>query len=278
MIRLLRQYLHPYRGRLGFVLILLLIQALLNLSLPDLNADIINNGVIKGDIPYILQAGGLMLLVTLLLAICSIISVYWSAKTAMAFGRDVRGAIFETVVGFSQTETNRFGTPSLITRNTNDVQQVQTVLFMGLNVMILAPIMAVGGVIMAVRADAQLSLILLVIVPVMAAFIALMMSRALPLFRSIQVKIDRINQVVRESLSGVRVIRAFVRTEHEQRRFDDANQDLTATSLKVTRLFALMLPTVMLIFNLSSVAIMWFGSVAVDNGSLSIGNLTAFLA
>ena len=278
MISLLTTYLRPYRKALLLIVALLTVQAITTLYLPNLNADIINNGVVKGDIPYILRAGGLMLLVTLLLAVCSIISVYWGAKTAMAFGRDVRGAIFKKVVSFSQSETNRFGTPSLITRNTNDVQQVQMVLVMGLNVMILAPIMAVGGVIMAVRADAQLSLILLVIVPIMAAFIALMMSKALPLFRSIQVKVDRINQVVRESLSGVRVIRAFVRTEHEQRRFDAANQDLTATTLKVTRLFALMLPTVMLIFNLSSVAIMWFGSVAVDNGSLSIGNLTAFLA
>jgi ATP-binding cassette subfamily B multidrug efflux pump len=278
MIKLLTTYLRPYRMALLLIVALLTVQAITTLYLPNLFADIINNGVAKGDIPYIIRVGGLMLLVTLLLAGCSIISVYWGSKTAMAFGRDVRGAIFQKVVSFSQTETNLFGTPSLITRNTNDVQQVQMVLAMGLNVMILAPIMAVGGVIMAVRIDAQLSLILLVIVPIMAAFIGVMMSRALPLFRSIQVKVDRINQVVRESLSGVRVIRAFVRTEHEERRFDDANQDLTGTTLRVTRLFALMLPMVMLIFNLSSVAIMWFGSIAVDNGTLSIGDLTAFLA
>ncbi len=278
MIRLLKTYLGPYRKALVLIVALVTVQALTTLYLPNLNADIINNGVVTGDIPYILRTGGLMLLVTLLLATASIISVYWGSKTAMAFGRDVRAAIFHKVVSFSQTETNLFGTPSLITRNTNDVQQVQMVLVMGLNIMILAPIMAVGGVIMAVREDAQLSLILLVIVPIMAAFIAVMMSRALPLFRAMQVKIDRINQVVRESLSGVRVIRAFVRTEHEERRFDEANQDLTATSLRVNRLFALMLPTVMLIFNLSSVAIMWFGSIQVDSGSLPIGNLTAFLA
>ncbi len=278
MIRLLKTYLAPYRKALALIVALVTVQALTTLYLPNLNADIINNGVAKGDIPYIIRVGGLMLLVTLLLAIASIISVYWGSKTAMAFGRDVRGALFHKVVSFSQTETNLFGTPSLITRNTNDVQQVQMVLVMALNIMILAPIMAVGGVIMAVREDAQLSLILLVIVPIMAVFIAVMMSRALPLFRSIQVKVDRINQVVRESLSGVRVIRAFVRTEHEERRFDEANRDLTATSLRVNRLFALMLPTVMLIFNMSSVAIMWFGSVQVDNGSLPIGNLTAFLA
>jgi ATP-binding cassette subfamily B protein len=278
MIRLLKTYLRPYRKALVLIVALMMVQAITTLYLPNLNADIINNGVAKGDIPYIIRVGGLMLLVTLLLAVCSIISVYWGSKTALAFGRDVRGAIFLKVVSFSQTETNLFGTPSLITRNTNDVQQVQMVLVMGLNIMILAPIMAVGGVIMAVREDAQLSLILLVIVPIMAAFIAVMMTRALPLFRAMQVKVDRINQVVRESLAGVRVIRAFVRTEHEERRFDQANRDLTDTSLRVNRLFALMLPTVMLIFNLSSVAIMWFGSVQVDNGSLPIGNLTAFLA
>ena len=260
------------------VVALAAVQAITTLYLPNLNADIINNGVAKGDIPYIIRVGGLMLVVSLLLGICSIISVYWGAKTSMAFGRDVRGAIFAKVVSFSQTETNLFGTASLITRNTNDVQQVQQVLLMALNIMILAPIMAVGGVIMAVRLDARLSLILLVIVPVMAVFIGLMLSRALPLFRAIQVKIDRINQVVRETLSGVRVIRAFVRTEHEERRFDEANRDLTDTSLRVTRLFALMLPVVMLIFNLSSVAIMWFGSVQVNDGDLSIGDLTAFLA
>ena len=278
MIRLLSTYLRPYRAALLLVVALAAVQAITTLYLPNLNADIINNGVAKGDIPYIFRVGGLMLVVSLLLGICSIISVYWGSKTAMAFGRDVRGAIFAKVVSFSQTETNLFGTASLITRNTNDVQQVQQVLLLALTIMILAPIMAVGGVIMAVREDAQLSLILLVIVPIMGVFIGFMLSRALPLFRAVQIKVDRINQVVRETLAGVRVIRAFVRTEFEERRFDDANRDLTQTSLKVTRLFALMLPVVMLIFNLSSVAIMWFGSQQVNNGDLPIGNLIAFLA
>ena len=276
-MRLLRTYLAPYWRQLLLVVALLTVQAIANLYLPNLNADIIDQGVVKGDVDYILRVGGLMLGVTLVLMVCSIIAVYWASKTAMAFGRDVRRGVFARVLGFSQAETNHFGTPTLITRNTNDVQQVQTVLVLGLNVMVLAPIMAVGGVIMALREDASLSALLLVIIPLLAIFIAFMLSRALPLFRAVQAKVDRINQVMRETLSGMRVIRAFVRTAYEERRFDEANRDLTATSLKVTRLFALMIPTVMAIFNLSTVAILWFGSLRVDSGALEIGNLMAFL-
>ena len=276
-MRLLRRYLRPYGRQLSLVVVLLTVQALANLYLPNLNADIINNGVVKGDIGYIVEIGVLMLGVTLLLGACSIVAVYWSAKTAMAFGRDVRGAIFQKVLAFSQAETNRFGPPTLITRNTNDVQQVQTVLVIALNVMILAPIMAVGGVIMAVREDVTLSALLIVIIPLLGVFIGVMLSRALPLFRVLQVKVDRINQVMRETLSGIRVIRAFVRTEHEERRFDEANVDLTRTALRVNRLFALMIPTVMAIFNLSSVAILWFGAMQVDSGGMQIGSLMAFL-
>jgi ATP-binding cassette subfamily B protein len=276
-VRLLRTYLAPYWRQLILIVALVTVQAIANLYLPNLNADIINNGVVKGNIDYILRIGALMLLVTFVLMICAIIAVYWSSKTAMGFGRDVRRAIFGKVLGFSQAETNHFGTPTLITRNTNDVQQVQMVLVVALNVMILAPIMAVGGVIMALREDVALSSLLVVIIPLLAVFIGLMLSRALPLFRAVQIKVDRINQVMRETLSGIRVIRAFVRTEHEERRFDDANQDLTQTSLRVTRLFALMIPTVMAIFNLSTVAILWFGAIQVDSGGMQIGNLTAFL-
>jgi ATP-binding cassette subfamily B protein len=276
-VRLLRVYLAPYRRQLALVVVLLAVQAFANLYLPSLNADIINNGVVKGDIGRILSVGGFMLLVTFLLVVCSIVAVYWGSKTAMAFGRDVRGAIFRAVLTFSQAETNHFGAPTLITRNTNDVQQVQMVLVIALNVMILAPIMAVGGVVMAVREDVPLSSLLLVIIPLLAVFIGLMLSRALPLFRAMQVKVDRINQVMRETLSGIRVIRAFVRTDHEERRFDAANVDLTGTALRVNRLFAMMIPTVMAIFNLSSVAILWFGAIRVDSGGMQIGNLIAFL-
>jgi ATP-binding cassette subfamily B multidrug efflux pump len=277
MIRLLRAYLAPYRALLVVVVVLVAIQAIANLFLPTLNADIIDNGVVMGDIPYILRVGAVMLGVTFVVMICAIISVYFGSKIAMAVGRDLRGAIFRKVLSFSQAETNQFGTPSLITRNTNDVQQVQMLLVIALNVMILAPITAVGGLIMALREDVKLSALLLVIVPLMGIVIGVSLSRALPLFRSMQKRIDRINQVMRETLSGIRVIRAFVRTEHEEERFDVASRDLMQTQLRVTRLFALMLPLIMVIFNLSTVAIMWFGSIAVDSGALQIGSLTAFL-
>lgn len=277
MIRLLRQYLSPYRGAIVIVMVLLFVQAIGNLYLPTLNADIINYGVVTGDIGYIVRVGLIMLGVTLALGICSIIAVYYSARTAMAFGRDVRGALFTRVQGFSLREVDHFGTPSLITRNTNDVQQVQMLVFMGMTMLVMAPLTAVGGVIMALRVNVQLSALLLVIVPVMAVVIGLLMVRTVPLFRQMQVRIDRINEVLREKLSGVRVIRAFVRTRHEEARFEQANDELTETSLRVTRLFALMMPTLMLIMNLSSVAVIWFGARLVDDGSMQIGDLTAFL-
>jgi ATP-binding cassette subfamily B multidrug efflux pump len=195
----------------------------------------------------------------------------------MAFGRDVRGALFRKVQSFSQMEVNRFGTPSLITRTTNDVQQVQMLVVMALTVMTLAPIMAIGGVFMALRMNARLSLLLLVIIPIMGVFIGVMVSRAVPLFRRVQVKIDAINRVLRETLAGIRVIRAFDRTEHEERRFDESNVDLTAVTLRVTRLFALMMPTILLIMNLSTIAVMWFGSIQVGHERMEVGNLTAFL-
>jgi ATP-binding cassette subfamily B protein len=277
MIGLFTTYLRPYRRQLLLVIALLFVQAIANLYLPNLNADIINNGVAKGDTAYIWRTGGLMLGVTLLLGMASVVSVYWGSKTAMAFGRDVRGAIFGRVESFSQTEINKFGAPSLITRNTNDVQQIQMVVFMMLNVMILAPITMVGGIIMAVRQDVRLSSMLVVIIPLMAVIIGLMLRQALPLFQSMQGKIDRVNAVMREKLSGIRVIRAFVRTDYEERRFDEANVDLTQTQLAVNRLFALMMPLLMGIFNFTTVAIIWFGAYRVDAG-MPIGNLTAFLA
>jgi ATP-binding cassette subfamily B protein len=277
VIGLLRTYLRPYAAQLLLVMGLLLIQAIGNLYLPDLNADIINNGVAKGDNNHILSTGGLMLGVTALLGVAAIIGVYWSARAAMGFGRDLRSAIFAKVETFSQVEVNRFGPASLITRNTNDVQQVQTVVFMALTIMISAPILIIGGVIMALRTDVPLSGLLVVVLPLMAAVIALVLTRAVPLFRAVQVKIDRINQVMRETLSGVRVIRAFVRTPHEEQRFDAASRDLFDTSLRVTRLFAITIPTMTAIFNLSTVAVIWFGAMRVNDGALSIGNLTAFM-
>ncbi len=276
MIKLMR-FLKPYWKQILLVMALLLVQAITNLYLPDLNADIINNGVVKGDIDYILRTGGLMLAVTLLLGVVSIISVYWGSKTAMAFGRDVRHAVFRRVQRFSLAELNIFGAPSLITRNTNDVQQVQQVTVLALNVMITAPFMAIGGIIMALRQDVPLSALIVVVIPLMAVIIGLVMKTALPLFTSMQIKVDRVNQVMREKLSGIRVIRAFVRSDYEQERFDMANRDLTDTALSVARLFAIMMPTIMGIFNLTTVAVMWFGGLRIESGAMPIGNLTAFL-
>ena len=259
------------------MVVLQTVQSLANLYLPDLNADIINDGVAKGNTDLILATGAVMLVVTAVLAVTSIVAVYYGSRVAMGFGRDLRSSIFRAVEGFAQQEVNRFGTPSLITRNTNDVQQVQMLVLLLLNMMIAAPIMAIGGAIMAMRQDIPLSALLLIILPILAAIIGLVMSRALPLFRVMQVKVDRINLVMRETLAGVRVIRAFVRTDHEERRFDEANVDLTVTSLRVNRLFAITIPAIMALFNLSTVAVIWFGAQRVDSGEMPIGNLVAFL-
>ena len=277
MIDLFRQYLPGYRWPLVFVLILLSIQAVANLFLPELNADIINNGVVKGDIDYILRTGGFMLLVTLALGIAAVIGAYWSAKVAMGFGRDVRGSVFRKVETFSQVEVNTFGAASLITRNTNDVQQVQLVLLLALTQMISAPIMVIGGLIMALRQDVPCPGILLLIIPIMVVLIGTVMYKAVPLFRALQKKIDRINLVMRETLTGMRVIRAFVRTKSEEARFDEASLDLMDTGLRVNRLFAITIPALMAIMNLSTVAVLWLGAYRVNSGDMPIGNLTAFL-
>ena len=292
MIYLVKRYLKPYWKQVTFVMVLLLAQAIANLYLPELNADIINNGVSKGNVTYILQTGGWMLGVTLVLGVISILSVYYGSFASMAFGRDVRAGLFHRVGQFAQTEVNKFGTPSLITRNTNDVQQVQMVLLMTLNVMVIAPFTGIGGIIMALRQDVPLSGILVIIVPVMAVFLGLLVSRALPLFRAMQIKVDNINRIMRETLTGVRVIRAFVRDDFEQERFGAANEDLTETARKVFRLFALMWPVLMVVMNLSSVAVLWFGAyrataaagsvvaflgVHLATGPMPIGNLVAFL-
>jgi ATP-binding cassette subfamily B multidrug efflux pump len=277
LIALLRTYLRPYAAQIGLVLVLLLIQSIGNLYLPTLNGDIIDNGVAKGDTDYIIATGGFMLAVTLALGIASILAVFWGAKTAMGFGRDVRSAIFRKVETFSQVEVNQFGAASLITRNTNDVQQVQMVVFMALTMLISAPILIIGGIILAVQQDVPLSGLLVIVMPIMAVFVGLVMARAIPLFGAMQVKLDRINQVMRETLAGVRVIRAFVRTEHEERRFDVANLDLFDTSIRVNRLFAVTIPVMTAILNLSTVAVMWFGALRVSSGEMPIGNLTAFL-
>jgi ATP-binding cassette subfamily B protein len=275
--RLLVAYLRPYRRQIGLVMVLVLIQAVANLFLPTLNADIINDGVVKGDIRYIIVTGSVMLGITLVLAAVAIVSVYWGSKTSMSLGRDLRHDLFRTVQSFSLAEVNHFGAPSLITRTTNDVQQIQMVVLMMLNVVLLAPLLCVGGIIMALRLNLSLSWLILVVIPVMSAFIGIVGWRAIPLFRAMQKRIDRVNQVTREVLGGIRVIRAFDREDYEQRRYDEANVDLTGVTLKVNRLFALMLPTLMGIMNLSTVAVMWFGGKLVADGRMPIGDLTAFL-
>jgi ATP-binding cassette, subfamily B, multidrug efflux pump len=277
VIGLLVTYLRPYGRTIILVLGLLLIGAIGNLYLPDLQGDIINNGVVKGDTDYILRVGALMLVVTAIVGATSIVAVYFSSQIAMGFGRDVRAAIFTTVQSYSQVEVNKFGPASLITRNTNDVQQVQQVIFIAMTIMVSAPILIIGGIIMALRTDVALSGLLLVILPIMAVVIGLTFTRLVPLFRTTQVKIDRINQVMRETLSGVRVIRAFVRTPHEEARFEVASRDLYDVQLEATRIFAVVQPVILAIFNLSTVAVLWFGAGRVDSGDLSIGNLTAFL-
>jgi ATP-binding cassette subfamily B multidrug efflux pump len=277
MKRLLGTYLKPYWKSIIVVVVLILLQAIANLYLPTLNAKIINNGVTTGDTGYIATMGGYMLLVALLQTACSITSTYVGAKAAMGFGRDVRSAFFRKVESFSQAEINRFGTPSLITRNTNDIQQVQMMVTIGLSLLIFAPMMGIGGIIMALRQDVRLSWTLAVIVPVMVLVLGVVIRRAVPLFRSMQKKIDRINQVMRETLSGVRVIRAFARSDYEERRFEEANQDLTGVGLRVMRLFAVMFPSLFLIMNMSTAAIMWFGGQRVDGGGMQVGNLMAFV-
>ncbi|MEK9664039.1 MAG: ABC transporter ATP-binding protein [Candidatus Nanopelagicales bacterium] len=278
MTGLLRTYLAPHRAVLALIGVLLLIQALANLLLPSLNADIINDGIVTGDIGYIVRTGAVMLVVSVALGVSSIIAVYFSARTAMRVGRALRSDLFRRVESLSLGQMNELGVPSLITRNTNDVQQVQMLILVGLTMMVLAPVMAIGAIIMAIRENVQLSLLLLVVIPLMLVVIGAMVGRAIPLFRSMQAKIDRVNQVLRENLTGIRVIRAFNRTGSEELRFEDANDDLTRTALKVTRLFALVLPVLMLIMNLSSVAVLWFGGHLIADGSMPIGNLTAFLA
>ncbi len=278
LIRLLRRYLRPYSPQIGLVVGLLIIQSIANLYLPNLNADVINNGVAKGDIHYIWVTGAVMLAITFLLGAVAVTAVYWASMTAMGAGREIREALFHHVQQLSAREMNSFGTASLITRNTNDVQQIQLFLQMALTFMVPAPIIAVGGVIMALREDVPLSAILLIVVPLMAAVIGFMLVKAWPLFQVMQVRIDRINLVLREQITGVRVIRAFNRTPYEQERFETANSDLTATALRVNRMFALAMPSLMGILNLSSVAVLWFGGHLIASGGMPIGNLTAFLS
>jgi ATP-binding cassette subfamily B protein len=277
LFRVLRTYLRPYRRWLSFVVALQLASTLAALYLPSLNADIIDNGVARGDTGYIVRVGAWMLAVSLVQIVASIGAVYFGARTAMSFGRDLRTSIFTTVGRFSAREVAHFGAPSLITRNTNDVQQVQMLVVMGCTLMIGAPIMCVGGVVMALREDLGMSWLLGVSVPVLAIAIGLIVTRMVPQFRTMQRRIDTVNRVLREQISGIRVVRAFVREPQERVRFGHANDELTDTGLRAGRLMVLMFPTVMLVLNLSSVAVLWIGAGRIDDGQTQIGSLTAFL-
>jgi ATP-binding cassette, subfamily B, multidrug efflux pump len=277
LIRLLREYLRPYRMPLSLVLLLQLAQTLATLYLPTLNANIIDKGVIPQNTHYILTTGGVMLAITLAQIGCAIGAVYFGAKTAMALGRDVRHGIFARVQQFSDREVSHFGTPSLITRTTNDVQQVQMLAIMTFTLLLSAPIMCIGGILLALNQDVRLSSLIVIAVPVLGVIVTLIISRMRPLFRLVQVRLDNINRVLREQITGVRVIRAFVRDEQEQRRFETASTELFDVSLGAGKLMALMFPSVMLVLNLSTVAVVWFGGHLIANGSMQIGSLTAFI-
>ena len=275
--KLLVQYLRPQRRLLAAVVIFQLAQSVASLYLPTLNADVIDQGVAAGDTAYILRVGALMLVITLLQIACAVTAVYFGAKAAMGMGRDLREAVFTRVGEFSEQEVTRFGAPSLITRSTNDVQQVQQLVLMSATLMVAAPMLSIGGVVMAVRQDAQLSWLIAVSVPVLLAGIAVIIRRMVPLFRQMQVRVDAVNRVLREQLTGIRVVRAFVREELETARFALANADVTETALRAGRLMALAFPVVMLVLNVSSVAVIWFGAFRIEAGSMQVGTLIAFL-
>ncbi|MFD9906843.1 ABC transporter ATP-binding protein [Streptomyces sp. NPDC059063] len=278
LIRLLRTHLDPYKKPIAVLVLLQFLQTCASLYLPTLNADIIDNGVVKGDTGYILSFGALMLAVTVAQMVCNIGAVHYGARTAAAVGRDVRAAVFDRVQSFSGREMGQFGAPTLITRTTNDVQQVQTLVLMAFTLMVTAPIMCVGGIVMALGLDVPLSSVLLAVVPVLGISVSLIVRRLRPLFRTMQERLDTVNRVLREQITGNRVIRAFVRDSYEKERFRGANTRLTDVSLGTGRHLALMFPIVMTVVNLSSIAVVWFGAHRIDSGAMEIGALTAFLA
>ena len=274
---LLRRYLRPFVGLIAGVIVFQLAQSIASLFLPALNADIIDNGIARGDTGYILMVGGGMLAITLVQIACAIAAVYFGARVAMAFGRDLRQAVFDHVGTFSEREVTRFGAPSLITRTTNDVQQVQMLVLMTSTMLVSAPILAIGGIVMALQQDLELSLIMAVAIPVLLLSVGAIIVRTVPLFRVMQERIDTVNRVLREQLTGMRVVRAFVRERHEVARFADANAAVTDVALRSGRLFALMFPIVLLVLNVSSVAVLWFGAFRIESGLMQVGALTAFL-
>ena len=278
LFRLVRAHLRPYKRPLSYLVVLQLMATIATLYLPTLNADIIDNGVVKGDNHYIIVTGVVMIAVTLGNVLCSVGAVFFGARTAMAVGRDLRSEVFDRVQSFSAREVGTFGAPSLITRSTNDVQQVQMLVLMTFTLVVMAPIMCIGGIILALNQDVPLSSLLVIIVPILGTIVALLVRRLRPTFRGMQVRIDSVNRILREQIGGIRVIRAFVQDEHERRRFGQANDELMGVSLRAGRLLALMFPLVMLVVNISSVAVFWFGAHRIADGSMQIGALTAFLS
>jgi len=274
MIKLLR-FLKPYRAILVLVVVLAFIQAITNLYLPNLMADIIDNGIVKGNTSYIWQTGGLMLLVALGGIVAAVVGVFFSSQVAIGFGKIIRAKLFTHVEQFSLHEFDTVGTASLITRTTNDTTQVQQVLVMVLNIMITAPFTMIAGIILAVNQDAGLTWILVVIIPILVASIVLLMRQATPMFRIMQVKLDKLNLILDEGLTGVRVVRAFDRQKYEEQRFDEANLDLTDVAIRVNRVVAWLMPIMMLCLNLSSVAILWFGAMRINSGDMQVGALIA---
>ncbi len=278
LLRLLREGLRPYRRWIALIVVLQLVGTLASLFLPSLNADIIDDGIAQGDTGFIVRTGAVMLAVAAVQILCSAGAVFVGARTAMAFGRDVRRDLFAHVGSFSLQEMNRFGAPSLITRSTNDVQQVQMLVLMSATMLVTAPIMMVGGILMAMQEDLGLSWLLAVSVPALFLTIGFVISRMGPYFRQMQERIDAVNRILREQITGIRVVRAFVREPHEERRFRDANEQLTDVALSTGRWMAAIFPAVMLIVNLSGVAVIWFGGQRVDQGQMQVGALTAFLS
>ncbi|WP_326752603.1 ABC transporter ATP-binding protein/permease [Streptomyces sp. NBC_01635] len=278
LIRLLRTHLRPYKRPIVLLVLLQFLQTCATLYLPTLNAGIIDDGVVKGDTGYILSYGALMIGISLAQVVCNVGAVYYGARTAAAVGRDLRGAVFERVQSFSAREVGHFGAPSLITRTTNDVQQIQMLALMTFTLMVSAPIMCLGGIVLALGLDVPLSGVLVGVVPVLGVSVTLIVRRLRPLFRSMQERLDTVNRVLREQITGNRVIRAFVRDAYEQRRFGKANAELTDVALGTGNLLALMFPVVMTVVNLSSIAVVWFGAHRIDSGGMQIGDLTAFLA
>jgi ATP-binding cassette, subfamily B, multidrug efflux pump len=276
MIKLLR-FMKPYRAILVLVVVLAFGQAMANLYLPNLMADIVDNGIIKGDTGYILGVGGIMLLVTIGGTLAAVVGVFFSSRVATGFGKIIRARLFTHVEQFSLHEFDTVSTASLITRTTNDTTQVQQVLVVALNFMITAPFTLIAGIILAVNQDVGLSWILVVVIPVLVAAIVILMSKAIPLFRVMQVKLDRLNLVLDEGMTGVRVVRAFDRQKYEEKRFDEANLELTDVAIRVNRLVASLMPIMMLVLNLSSIAILWFGAIRINNGDMQVGALIAFL-